>query len=100
MDDEDAAWLDLINTQREKKGLEPLGWMAFEHAMDTLEKVAFELSAQEDTDPVDTLYDDDAVCAICLSGECENANVILFCDACNLPVHQECYGVPFIPEGR
>lgn len=66
--------------------------------MDRLEKESyFQAAANGQSGNV---VDDDAVCCICMDGECQNTNVILFCDMCNLAVHQDCYGVPYIPEGQ
>ena len=101
MDDEDVAWLELLNAQRASKDrrARPVRPETFEAAIDRLEKEGFTLGVAIGS-TTDTPYDDDAVCSICMSGECDNSNAILFCDACNVPVHQECYGVPFVPEGQ
>lgn len=72
----------------------------FEKLIDRFEKEAHLLAAQKPADNTAPSVDEDAVCAICMDDECQNTNVILFCDACNLAVHQDCYGVPYIPEGQ
>jgi hypothetical protein len=41
----------------------------------------------------------DACCCICGGSDSMPKNQILFCDKCNLPVHQQCYGISVIPEG-
>ncbi|ESO96230.1 hypothetical protein LOTGIDRAFT_174941 [Lottia gigantea] len=100
MDEEDHSWLELVNETRVKEGSNGvISQEVFETLMDRFEKEAFfqSQSAGKDQNPS---IDEDAVCSICQDGECQNSNVILFCDMCNLAVHQECYGVPYIPEGQ
>lgn len=101
MDEEDNHWLDLINEERRNEGLTVVPHEVFEFLMDRLEKECFfesRLSDHVDTNPYN--IDENAECCICNDGEAHNTNVILFCDMCNLAVHQECYGVPYIPEGQ
>uniref|UniRef100_A0A3B1JNY4 Bromodomain containing 1b n=1 Tax=Astyanax mexicanus TaxID=7994 RepID=A0A3B1JNY4_ASTMX len=98
MDEEDYAWLELINEKRKSEGYSQVSQNVFEFLMDRFEKESF-FESQGQVDP-QSLIDEDAVCCICMDGECQNSNAILFCDMCNLAVHQECYGVPHIPEGQ
>lgn len=42
----------------------------------------------------------DQTCAVCGGGDSDNSNAIVFCDGCDVAVHQECYGIVFIPEGQ
>ncbi|XP_066525048.1 bromodomain-containing protein 1 isoform X2 [Hoplias malabaricus] len=98
MDEEDYAWLDLVNEKRKSEGFSQVSPNVFEFLVDRFEKESF-LESQGQQDP-HLLVDEDAVCCICMDGECQESNAILFCDMCNLAVHQECYGVPYIPEGQ
>jgi hypothetical protein len=43
--------------------------------------------------------DDNAVCDICHDGESTGENRIIFCDSCNISVHQSCYGILKVPTG-
>lgn len=91
-----------MNLDRKEQSISDVSNATFELVMDRFEKEAFFLS--QSPSKKDRLssssVDEDAVCVICMDGECQNSNVILFCDMCNLAVHQECYGVPYIPEGQ
>ncbi len=52
------------------------------------EQEAWELQQQQD---------DNAVCDICYDGESTGENRIIFCDSCNISVHQNCYGIEKVP---
>ncbi|GAB1299709.1 Bromodomain-containing protein 1 [Apodemus speciosus] len=98
MDEEDYAWLELINEKRKGDCVSAVSQNMFEFLMDRFEKESY--CENQKQGEQQSLIDEDAVCCICMDGECQNSNVILFCDMCNLAVHQECYGVPYIPEGQ
>lgn len=44
-------------------------------------------------------YDDHIICDVCRSPDAEEGNEMVFCDLCNICVHQACYGIENIPEG-
>lgn len=46
--------------------------------------------------------EDDALCAVCAGGDSskEASNEIVFCERCDVAVHQKCYGVDVIPTGE
>lgn len=98
MDEEDYAWLELLNERRRSEGVSQASSNLFEFLVDRFEKEAH-AAARGRADPRPPV-DEDAVCCVCMDGDGADSNVILFCDACNIAVHQECYGVPHVPEGQ
>lgn len=100
MDEQDRAWLNLVNSKRKLEGLPSVDEDSFELIIDVLEKEWFHLTKDLQKTKAPVLTHEDSICRICNDGEVENSNAIVFCDGCNLAVHQECYGVPYIPEGQ
>ncbi|KAM9072416.1 bromodomain-containing protein 1 isoform 4-T6 [Megaptera novaeangliae] len=98
MDEEDYAWLEIVNERRRGDCVAAVSQSVFEFLMDRFEKASH--CEKQKQGGQQCLIDEDAVCCVCMDGECQNSNAILFCDMCNLAVHQECYGVPYIPEGQ
>jgi len=78
-----------MNERRAKENLSVISEDLFELAMDRFEKESF---FQCESLTLDTLksvaVDEDALCSVCGSGESEPDNTILFCDLCNIAVHQ------------
>ncbi|KAI0339583.1 hypothetical protein BDW22DRAFT_1454969 [Trametopsis cervina] len=99
MDEQDREWLDSVNVERRKEQLDKVTCEVFEIVMDRLEKEWFDLT-KNIPKPDLAMPSEDSTCAICDDSEGENTNAIVFCDGCNLAVHQDCYGVPYIPEGQ
>lgn len=121
MDEQDLKFLEEYNRHRKDEDVEPIKLAHFEIIMSFIEKEWHALekripkpnpkppqthrprsssAAAVNGEPAIAGEEQDSKCAICDDGDCENTNAIVFCDGCDLAVHQECYGVPFIPEGQ
>ncbi|KAK4513523.1 uncharacterized protein ATC70_005525 [Mucor velutinosus] len=101
MDEQDQCWLRLYNKERRKELSGDISPYLFECIMDKLEKEWFNLikdTPKPETEQV--LLPEDSACVVCDDTEVENSNAIVFCDGCNVAVHQDCYGIPYIPEGQ
>lgn len=94
LDEMDICWLNIMNHQRSEATYHfyrDVKYEEMELLMDRLEKESyFDLQNAGMGQPGES--DEDAVCCICLDGESDNSNLIIFCDMCNIPVHQDCFG--------
>lgn len=116
----DLEWLDAVNIERQEKQLDKISYEVFEIVMDRLEKDWFNLVIElyfktKHIQKKELAPPFEDSCKICDDSEGENSNAIVFCDGCNLAVHQgdpslyprsrwidgaDCYGIPYIPEGQ
>ncbi|VDK46907.1 unnamed protein product [Cylicostephanus goldi] len=122
-DEEDYLWIKNVNKSRKKNKEKLITPELLEKVMDKLEKEScFEVSPKQRgvyvvsyVSSVKCCYlqvkgspsmvpgssmDGDDVCCVCGDGDVNNVNQIIYCDMCNIAVHQDCYGVPYIPEGQ
>ncbi|XP_042907736.1 uncharacterized protein [Parasteatoda tepidariorum] len=101
MDSVDFHWLTSINQDREDYGLSPVEESFFEQVIEEFEVQAY-VNFQEAIKSEEGLgveYDEDAICDVCRSPDSQENNEMVFCDSCNICVHQICYGITKIPEG-
>ncbi|VDL76648.1 unnamed protein product [Nippostrongylus brasiliensis] len=100
-DEEDYLWIRSINKERKKNKSGIIMPEQMEQVMDRLEKEShFEVKGSPTSMMPGSSMDGDDVCCVCGDGDVNNVNQIIYCDMCNIAVHQDCYGVPYIPEGQ
>ncbi|EGG14670.1 PHD zinc finger-containing protein [Cavenderia fasciculata] len=98
MDSEDEEWLTEYNKSSNTIYTED----DFEAVIDRLEKETFEYkqSIGSDMFPHFSSSEAEDVCSVCFDGASDDTNQIVYCDGCDIAVHQECYGIRLIPEGH
>ncbi|XP_042287493.1 protein Jade-1 [Thunnus maccoyii] len=102
LDDLDVAWLELVNHEFRQMALPELDELTMECVLVELESVCEEKMRQaiETEEGLGIEYDEDVVCDVCRSPEGEDGNEMVFCDKCNVCVHQACYGILKVPQGN
>ncbi|NWI91893.1 JADE2 ligase, partial [Pitta sordida] len=75
--------------------------ITLERVLEELETMCYENMnmAIENQEGLGIEYDEDVVCDVCRSPEGEDGNEMVFCDKCNVCVHQACYGILKVPIG-
>ncbi|XP_062584278.1 uncharacterized protein LOC134246031 [Saccostrea cucullata] len=101
LDDLDVCWLNLANEVREETSEILIDEWVMEQVIEALETQCHEVMQikMKTEEGLGIEYDEDIVCAVCASPESEECNEMVFCDGCDICVHQACYGIQKIPEG-
>ncbi|TKR75980.1 hypothetical protein L596_017195 [Steinernema carpocapsae] len=95
--DFDLRWMELINERRAKMKLKQMTINELYEVLNSLEYECYQNTHFELLQPVRRQDEEDASCDICGIKESEADDEIVFCDGCNLSVHQSCYGLMSIP---
>ncbi|XP_045906183.1 protein Jade-3 [Micropterus dolomieu] len=102
LDDVDLYWLCTLNRELGCMGEEPIDELTMERAMEALERQCH-INMNHAIETVEGLgieYDEDVICDVCRSPDSEEGNDMVFCDKCNICVHQACYGIVKVPVGN
>ncbi|KAM8875232.1 protein Jade-3 isoform 1-T1 [Spinachia spinachia] len=102
LDDMDLHWLQALNRELDRMGEEPVHELTMERAMEALESQCHDNMnhAIETVEGLGIEYDEDVICDVCRSPDSEEGNDMVFCDKCNICVHQACYGIVKVPVGN
>uniref|UniRef100_A0A1A8PGE2 PHD finger protein 16 n=1 Tax=Nothobranchius rachovii TaxID=451742 RepID=A0A1A8PGE2_9TELE len=102
LDDMDLYWLQALNLELHRMGEAPLDELTMERAMESLERHCHDnmKHAIETVEGLGIEYDEDVICDVCRSPDSEEGNDMVFCDKCNICVHQACYGIVKVPVGN
>ncbi|OAF71333.1 Jade family PHD finger protein 3 [Intoshia linei] len=97
-DEHDNVWLKEFNLHLPKK----ISIDFFEKMMEKLEDECHSKITEriKNIKELGIEYDIDVVCSVCLSPYSNDVNEIVFCDLCDMCVHQYCYGISQIPKGN
>ncbi|XP_047345699.1 PHD finger protein rhinoceros [Vespa velutina] len=101
LDDTDIAWLDVLNGERAQAGQLPITESELERVIEELELRCWERiqTIVKNEEGLGIEYDENVICDVCRSPDSEEGNEMVFCDCCNICVHQACYGITSIPDG-
>ncbi|XP_073476895.1 E3 ubiquitin-protein ligase Jade-2 isoform X1 [Aquarana catesbeiana] len=102
LDEVDTCWLELVNKEFKMMHMPLLEELTLEKVLEELELLCHENMnlAIEKEEGLGIEYDEDVVCDVCRSPEGEDGNEMVFCDKCNVCVHQACYGILKVPTGN
>ena len=93
LDNLDCAWLDLANQHRTAAALPRLTEDDLELIIDDFETQANSTIRQRCNNKKANTLEDNSVCDVCRSPHGEDGNELVFCDGCDICVHQHCYGI-------
>ncbi|XP_059209707.1 protein Jade-1 isoform X2 [Centropristis striata] len=101
LNEEDVTWLQITNEEFAEMAMPPLDEITMERVMEEFERCCHEnmTHAMETEEGLGIEYDEDVVCDVCQSPDGEDNNEMVFCDKCNICVHQACYGIQKVPKG-